>query len=177
MNTTKWALDPTHSEVNFKIKHMMISNVTGSFTNFQATAETEGENFSNAKISFTTDVNSINTHNEQRDGHLKSADFFDTEKYPKITFEGTKFEKASDDEYALHGNLTIRDVTKPLSLKVDFGGIAKDPYGNTKAGFTLDGKINRKDFGLTWNAATEAGGLLVGEDLKIQAEIQLVKQA
>ncbi len=177
MSTTKWALDPTHSEINFKIKHMMISNVTGSFTNFNVTAETDGDNFSNSKVSFTTDVNSINTNNEQRDGHLKSGDFFDTEKYPQITFEGTKFEKASNDEYALHGNLTIRDVTKPVSLKVDFGGIAKDPYGNIKAGFTLDGKINRKDFGLTWNAATEAGGLLVGEDLKVQAEIQLVKQA
>jgi polyisoprenoid-binding protein YceI len=177
MTTTKWALDPTHSEINFKIKHMMISNVTGSFTNFNVTAETEGDNFSNSKVSFTTDVNSINTNNEQRDGHLKSGDFFDTERYPNITFEGTKFEKSSDDEYALHGNLTIKDVTKPVSLKVDFGGIAKDPYGNIKAGFTLDGKINRKDFGLTWNAATEAGGLLVGEDLKVQAEIQLVKQA
>ena len=177
MSTTKWALDPTHSEINFKIKHMMISNVTGSFTNFNVTAETDGDNFSNSKVSFTTDVNSINTNNEQRDGHLKSADFFDTAKYPEIKFEGTKFEKASDEEYALHGNLTIRDVTKPVSLKVDFGGIAKDPYGNIKAGFTLDGKINRKDFGLTWNAVTEAGGLLVGEDLKVQAEIQLVKQA
>ncbi|MBL7935130.1 MAG: polyisoprenoid-binding protein [Bacteroidia bacterium] len=177
MSTTKWALDPTHSEINFKIKHMMISNVTGSFTNFNVTAETDGDNFSNSKVSFTTDVNSINTNNEQRDGHLKSPDFFDTAKYPNITFEGTKFEKASDEEYALHGNLTIRDITKPVSLKVDFGGIAKDPYGNIKAGFTLDGKINRKDFGLTWNAATEAGGLLVGEDLKVQAEIQLVKQA
>jgi len=177
MSTTKWALDPTHSEINFKIKHMMISNVTGSFTNFNVTAETDGDNFVNSKVSFTTDVNSINTNNEQRDGHLKSGDFFDTEKYPQIKFEGTKLEKASDEEYALHGNLTIRDATKPVSLKVDFGGIAKDPYGNIKAGFTLDGKINRKDFGLTWNAATEAGGLLVGEDLKVQAEIQLVKQA
>jgi polyisoprenoid-binding protein YceI len=177
MSTTKWALDPTHSEINFKIKHMMISNVTGSFTNFNVTAETDGDNFVNSKVSFTTDVNSINTNNEQRDGHLKSGDFFDTEKYPQIKFEGTKLEKASDEEYALHGNLTIRDVTKPVSLKVDFGGIAKDPYGNIKAGFTLDGKINRKDFGLTWNAVTEAGGLLVGEDLKVQAEIQLVKQA
>ena len=177
MSTTKWSLDPTHSEINFKIKHMMISNVTGSFTKFNVTAETDGDNFANSKVSFSTDVNSINTNNEQRDGHLKSADFFDMEKYPQIKFEGTKFEKASDEEYALHGNLTIRDVTKPVSLKVDFGGIAKDPYGNIKAGFTLDGKINRKDFGLTWNAATEAGGLLVGEDLKVQAEIQLVKQA
>lgn len=177
MSTTKWALDPTHSEINFKIKHMMISNVTGSFTNFSVTAETDGDNFANSKVSFTTDVNSINTNNEQRDGHLKSGDFFDAAKYPEIKFEGTKFEKASDEEYALHGNLTIRDITKPVSLKVDFGGIAKDPYGNIKAGFTLDGKINRKDFGLTWNAATEAGGIMVGEDLKVQAEIQLVKQA
>ncbi len=177
MNTTKWALDPTHSEINFKIKHMMISNVTGSFTNFNVTAETDGDNFVNSKVSFTTDVNSINTNNEQRDGHLKSGDFFDTANYPTITFEGTKFEKASEEEYELHGDLTIKNVTKAVKLKVDFGGIAKDPYGNIKAGFTLDGKINRKDFGLTWNAATEAGGLLVGEDLKVQAEIQLVKQA
>jgi polyisoprenoid-binding protein YceI len=177
MSKTKWALDPTHSEINFKIKHMMISNVTGSFTNFKVSAETDGDNFANSKVSFTTDVNSINTNNEQRDGHLKSGDFFDTATYPEIKFEGTKFEKASDEEYTLHGNLTIKDVTKPVSLKVDFGGIAKDPYGNIKAGFTLDGKINRKDFGLTWNAATETGGLLVGEDLKVQAEIQLVKQA
>ena len=177
MNTTKWVLDPTHSEVNFKIKHMMISNVTGSFTNFNVTAETDEDDFLKSKISFTTEVNSINTNNEQRDGHLKSADFFDTEKYPHITFNASKFEKAANNEYALHGNLTIRDVTKPVQLNVDFGGIAKDPYGNIKAGFTLDGKINRKDFGLTCNAATEAGGVLVGADLKIQAEIQLVKQA
>lgn len=177
MSTTKWALDPTHSEVTFKIKHMMISNVTGNFTNFDVNAETEADDFSKSKISFTADVNSINTNNEQRDGHLKSPDFFDTEKYPQLKFESSRLEKKSDEEYALHGNLTIRDVTKPVNLKVDFGGIAKDPYGNVKAGFTLEGKINRKDFGLTWNAATEAGGILVGEDLKVQAEIQLVKQA
>jgi polyisoprenoid-binding protein YceI len=160
MSTTKWSLDPTHSEVTFKIKHMMIANVTGNFSSFNVNAETEGDDFSKSKISFAADVHSINTGNEQRDGHLKSGDFFDTEKYPQIKFEAT-----------------IRDVTKPSSLKVDFGGIAKDPYGNIKAGFTVEGKINRKDFGLTWNAATEAGGVLVGEDLKILAEIQLVKQA
>lgn len=177
MSTTKWALDPTHSEVTFKIKHMMISNVTGNFTNFNVAAETEADDFSKSNISFTADVNSINTNNAQRDGHLKSPDFFDTGKYPQLKFESNKLEKKSDEEYALHGNLTIRDVTKPVSLKVDFGGIAKDPYGNIKAGFTLEGKINRKDFGLTWNAATEAGGIMVGEDLKVQAEIQLVKQA
>ena len=172
-----WSVDQAHSEIKFKVKHLVVSSVTGQFTSFNGTVESDKPDFSDAKIQFEADVNSINTKNEQRDGHLKSGDFFDTEKYPQITFEGTKFEKASNDEYALHGNLTIRDVTKPVSLKVDFGGIAKDPYGNIKAGFTLDGKINRKDFGLTWNAATEAGGLLVGEDLKVQAEIQLVKQA
>jgi polyisoprenoid-binding protein YceI len=177
MSTTKWSLDPTHSEVTFKIKHMMIANVTGNFSSFNVNAETEGDDFSKSKISFAADVHSINTGNEQRDGHLKSGDFFDTEKYPQIKFEATKMDKVSNEEYALHGNLTIRDVTKPSSLKVDFGGIAKDPYGNIKAGFTVEGKINRKDFGLTWNAATEAGGVLVGEDLKILAEIQLVKQA
>jgi polyisoprenoid-binding protein YceI len=176
MSTTKWALDPTHSEVTFKIKHMMISSVTGNFSSFNVNAETDGDDFEKSKISFSADVNSISTGNEQRDGHLKTGDFFDSEKYPQIKFEAIKMDKISDGEYAVHGNLTIRDITRPSSLKVDFGGIAKDPYGNIKAGFTVDGKINRKDFGLTWNAATEAGGILVGEDLKIQAEIQLVKQ-
>ncbi|MBL7922422.1 MAG: polyisoprenoid-binding protein [Bacteroidia bacterium] len=176
MSTTKWALDPSHSEVSFKIKHMMISNVTGHFGAFNVTAETEGDDFSKSKVSFTADVNSINTKSEQRDGHLKSGDFFDAEKYPHIKFEATKMNKVSDDEFSVDGNLTIRDVTKPVKLKAEFGGIAKDPYGNIKAGFTVEGKINRKDFGLTWNAATEAGGVMVGEDLKIHSEIQLVKQ-
>ena len=177
MSTTKWALDPTHSEVSFKIKHMMIANVTGHFSSFNVTAETEGDDFTKSKVSFTAEVNSINTKNEQRDGHLKSGDFFDAEKYPQIKFEATKFEKVSDEEYALSGNITLRDVTKPVKLNVEFGGIAKDPYGNIKAGFTVEGKINRKDFGLSWNAATEAGGVMVGEDVKVHAEIQLVKQA
>ncbi|MDP1802586.1 MAG: YceI family protein [Bacteroidota bacterium] len=177
MSTTKWSLDPTHSEVSFKIKHMMISNVTGQLKTFNVTAETNGDDFAQSKVSFNADVNSINTNNEQRDGHLKSGDFFDAEKYPHIKFEATKMNKVSGDEFSVDGNLTIRDVTKPVKLKAEFGGIAKDPYGNIKAGFTIEGKINRKDFGLTWNAATEAGGLLVGEDLKLHAEIQLVKQA
>lgn len=177
MSTTKWALDPSHSEVSFKIKHMMISNVTGHFGNFNVAAETEGDDFSKSKVSFTADVNTINTKSDQRDGHLKSGDFFDAEKYPQIKFEATKMNKVSDDEFSVDGNLTIRDVTKPVKLKAEFGGIAKDPYGNIKAGFTVEGKINRKDFGLTWNAATEAGGVMVGEDLKLHAEIQLVKQA
>ena len=133
--------------------------------------------FSKAKINFTADINSINTNSEQRDGHLKSPDFFDAEKFPQIKFESTSLNKKSDDEFQMNGNLTIKDVTKPVSLLVNFGGIGKDPYGNTKAGFTIEGKINRKDFGLNWNAALETGGMLVGEELKIQSEIQLAKQA
>lgn len=176
MSTTKWALDPTHSEVSFKIKHMMISNVSGNFKAFNASGETQGDDFTTAKVSFNADVNSITTNNEQRDGHLKSADFFDTEKYPHLKFETTKIEKDGDD-YIVNGNLTIRDVTKPVKLKAELGGIAKDPYGNTKAGFTLEGKINRKDFGLTWSAVTEAGGIVVSDDVKLYAEVQFVKQA
>lgn len=175
METTKWGLDPMHSEINFKVKHMMIANVTGGFTKFDVTAQTIGNDFSTAKINFTTNVNSINTNNEQRDGHLKSADFFDAETYPEINFESTGLEKKNDEEFILNGNLTIKDITKPVKLNVNFGGIGTDPYGNTKAGFTIDGKINRKDFGLTWNANLEAGGVLVGEELKIQSEIQLAK--
>lgn len=177
MTTTKWGLDPTHSEIGFKIKHMMISNVTGQFTKFNVNAETEGDDFSKAKINFNADVNSINTNNEQRDGHLKSPEFFDAEKFPTVSFESTSIEKKNDEEYKLKGNLTIKDVTKPVELHVNHGGIGKDPWGNTKAGFTLEGKINRKDFGLTWNAALETGGVLVNDELKIFSEIQLAKQA
>lgn len=176
METTKWGLDPMHSEINFKVKHMMIANVTGGFTKFTVDATSEGNDFSKGKINFTADVNSITTHNEQRDGHLKSPDFFDAEKFPTVKFESASMVKKSDDEFTLNGNLTIKDVTKPVSLNVNFGGIGKDPYGNTKAGFSIEGKINRKDFGLTWNAALETGGVMVGEELKIQSEIQLAKQ-
>lgn len=175
METTKWSLDPMHSEINFKVKHMMIANVSGSFNKFNASAETEGNDFTKAKINFNAEVNSIDTNNEQRDGHLRSPEFFDAEKFPHIKFESTSVEKKNEEEYALNGNLTVRDVTKPVSLKMNFGGIGKDPYGNTKAGFTVEGKINRKDFGLSWNAPLETGGVLVGEDLKIQSEIQMLK--
>lgn len=177
MPTTKWVLDPTHSEIHFKVKHLMITTVTGSFKNFTAEAETATEDFTNAVISFSAETASVDTANEQRDGHLKSADFFDAEKFPKLSFTSTSYAKKGDDEYALTGNLTIKDVTKPVTLAVEFGGVAKDPWGNTKAGFTLSGKINRKDFGLNWNTVTEAGGLLVSEEVKIIAEIQLVQQA
>lgn len=176
METTKWGLDPMHSEINFKVKHMMIANVSGGFTKFNVDAVTENHDFTKAKINFTAEVNSITTHNEQRDGHLKSPDFFDAAKYPEVKFESTSITKKSEDEFDMTGNLTIKDVTKPVKLNVNFGGIGKDPYGNTKAGFTLEGKINRKDFGLTWNAALETGGMLVGEDIKVHSEIQLAKQ-
>ncbi len=177
MATKTWVLDPTHSEVQFKIKHLMITNVTGSFNIFTASAETEGEDFTKAKVSFTADVNSISTNNEQRDAHLKAADFFDAEKFPEIKFVATKAENVdSDGSYEMYGDLTIRDVTKNVKLSVEFGGVVKDPYGNTKAGFTINGKINRKDFGLTWSAVTEAGGVVVSDEVRIAAEIQLIEQ-
>lgn len=176
MATTKWTLDPTHSEIQFKIKHLMITNVTGNFNKFDVTAETIDDNFSNGKVSFSADVDSIDTNNEQRDGHLKSPDFFDAANFPKVSFEASNANNVEKDGFELVGDLTIRDVTRPVKLQVEFGGVTKDPYGNTKAGFTVQGKINRKDFGLTWNAPLETGGVMVSEDVKILGEIQLVKQ-
>jgi polyisoprenoid-binding protein YceI len=173
---TKWNLDPAHSEIGFKVKHMMITNVSGSLGKFDATAETEDADFTTANIGFTADLNAISTGNVDRDNHLKSADFFDVANHPKVQFISTKFEKMNDEEYLLHGNLTIRGVTKHVRFEVDFGGIGKDPWGNEKAGFAVSGKINRTDFSLNWNAALETGGVLVGEEVKLYAEIQLVKQ-
>ncbi|MBL0745621.1 YceI family protein [Chryseolinea lacunae] len=172
---TKWNLDAAHSEITFKVKHMMIANVTGTFGSFAVDTQTEGDDFTTAGITFSTAVSSISTGSADRDNHLKSGDFFNAEAFPEIKFVSTKVEKKSSDEYVLQGNLTIKDVTKPVKLDVEFGGIGKDPWGNQKAGFTLTGKINRTDFGLTWNAALETGGVLVGEDVKIHAEIQLIK--
>jgi polyisoprenoid-binding protein YceI len=175
--TTKWNVDPVHSEIGFKVKHMMITNVSGSFEKFDAEVETDDSDFTTAKIQFTADINSITTGNKDRDNHLKSADFFDAANYAELKFISSKLEKEDDENYVLHGNLTIRDVTKPIKLDVEFGGIGKDPWGNQKAGFTITGKIKRTDFKLNWNAALETGGVLVGEEVKLQAEIQLVKQA
>jgi polyisoprenoid-binding protein YceI len=178
MALTNWVVDPLHSEVTFKVKHLMITNVTGSFDIFTVSAQTEGEDFTKAKISFTADVNSISTGIADRDGHLKGADFFDAAKYPEIKFTETKVENVDKDgSYELYGDLTMHGVTKNIKLSVEFGGVVKDGYGNTKAGFTINGKINRKDFGLGWNMATEAGGVVVSEEVKIAAELQLIKQA
>lgn len=172
-----YKIDQAHSEVTFKIKHLMITNVTGSFTKFDGDVTTTGDDFDGAQINFEADINSITTSNEQRDGHLKSADFFDAETYPKLTFKSTSLSKISDEDYKLNGNLTIRDVTKPVTLDVEFGGNAKDMYGQEKAGFEITGKINRKDFGLTWNAAVETGGVVLSEDVKLNLAVQVVKQA
>jgi len=177
MANVKWAVDPTHSEVQFKVKHLMITTVTGYFEKFDVQAETADDQFTSANtVVFTANVNSISTNNEQRDTHLKSADFFDAENHGEIRFEGSNYEKVSNDEYQLHGDLTIRGISKPVTVNVEFGGIVVDPYGQTKAGFTVNGKISRKEFGLTWNAVTEAGSVVVSDEIKLQAEIQLVKQ-
>jgi len=177
MATKNWVIDPTHSEIQFKIKHLMITNVTGSFNLFQASVETEEEDFSKAKVSFAANIDSVSTGNVQRDEHLKSADFFDAANFPKLTFVATKYENMDNDgSYELQGDLTIKGVTKPINMSVEFGGVVKDPYGNTKAGFSINGKINRKDFGLTWSAVTEAGGIVVSDEVRLVCEIQLIEQ-
>lgn len=173
--TTNWVIDPSHSELQFKVKHMVITTVTGSFTEFNGSAAS-ADDFENASINFEAKTGSISTNNEQRDTHLKSADFFEAEKFPTLSFKSTKFSNKGDDQFELVGDLTVKGVTKSIKLDVEYGGTAKDPWGNTKAGFELKGKISRKDFGLTWNALTEAGGALVSDDVRIEASIQLVKQ-
>jgi polyisoprenoid-binding protein YceI len=174
---TKWVLDPMHSEVQFKVKHLVISTVSGFFKSFEGSMETENEEFQDAEIDFSLDIDSIDTNQSQRDGHLKSPEFFDAEKYPKITFKSTSLKKKEDDEYRLEGHLTIKDVTKPVTLDVEYGGTTNDFYGNTKAGFEITGKINRKDFGLTWDGITEAGSVVLGEDIKLLINVQFAKQA
>ncbi|HEU4575026.1 MAG TPA: YceI family protein [Chitinophagaceae bacterium] len=177
MANKKWTLDKAHSEIQFKVKHLMITTVTGTFTQYEGVVETQGDDFSNAKVSFTADTASVSTGNTDRDGHLKSADFFNVEQYPSLKFESTRIEKKDDNTYKLYGDMTIKNITKNIQLDVEFSGLVKDPWGNTKAGVIVSGKINRKDFDLTWNVVTEAGGLLVGEDVKITCEVQLAEVA
>ncbi|MBO3099485.1 YceI family protein [Gelidibacter pelagius] len=167
----KWNVDASHSEVGFKVKHMMISTVKGAFEKFDASVETESDDFKNAKFSFTAKVDSINTKNEDRDTHLKSEDFFNADEYPEVTFKSTAF-----DGNKIVGDLTIKDVTKEVTLNTDFNGVAVDPYGQTKAGFEISGKINRKDFGLTWNAVTEAGSIVVSDTIQFEINLQFIKQ-
>ncbi|MCA0380938.1 MAG: YceI family protein [Bacteroidetes bacterium] len=171
-----YKIDPMHSEIKFRVKHLMISNVTGEFKTFDATVTAEAADFSDASISFEADINSISTNNEQRDGHLKSDDFFNAEQFPKMTFVSTSVEKTGDDELLVHGNLTIRDVTKPVTLKAEIGGTMVDFYGQTKVGFDVSGTIQRKDFNLSWDAVTEAGGVVVSNDVKLLLAVQFTKQ-
>jgi polyisoprenoid-binding protein YceI len=172
----KWIIDPAHSEVQFKVKHLVISTVTGSFNKFEGSAEAETDDFNNASINFSMDVDSIDTNQAQRDGHLKSADFFDVATYPHITFVSTSFTHTSGSDYTLKGNLTIKGVTKPIELAVEMGGVATDPYKNVKAGFDITGIVNRKEYGMTFNVPTETGGLMLGEDIKLSISVQLAKQ-
>jgi polyisoprenoid-binding protein YceI len=174
MATTAWNLDTAHSEIQFKVRHMMIATVTGAFKSFSASVASNGDDFDQASVSFSAAIASIDTGNEQRDAHLRSADFFDAEQFPELVFSNGTLQKKGDD-YTLNGTLTIKDVSHPVSLQVEFGGVGTDPWGNTKAGFTISGKINRKDWGLNWNAALETGGVLVSEDVRLQGEIQLAK--
>ncbi|MEX2511434.1 MAG: YceI family protein [Cyclobacteriaceae bacterium] len=175
INSVKWGIDPTHSEVAFKVKHLVISTVTGYFKKFEGQVQSEEEDFSGAEVSFSADISSIDTNQADRDAHLKSPDFFNAEKFPQMKFTNGKLEK-SGDAYNLEGDLTIKATTKPVSFSVDFGGVVVDGYGQTKAGFEIDGKISRKGFGLTWSAVTEAGSVVVGDEVRILANIQLVKQ-
>ncbi|TDX01639.1 YceI family protein [Dinghuibacter silviterrae] len=175
MAITKWTVDPMHSQVEFKVRHLMITNVTGTFQHFDGTIETEGEDFTQGKVTFSVKVDSIDTASDQRDGHLKSDDFFSADKFPEIKFVSTGFKHKGGENYDLTGNLTIRDLTKPVTLAVEYGGVAQDFYGNTKAGFTVTGKINRKDFGLVWNGVTETGSIVVSDDVRISADLQFTK--
>lgn len=171
-----WNIDPTHSEIQFKVKHLVISTVTGYFRSFNGTVKTDGDSFDGAKITFEADIDSVDTNNEDRDTHLKSDDFFNAEKYPKMKFESTSFKNTGDDTYKLTGNMTIRDVTKEITLDVTHGGTVEDPYGQTKAGFELNGSLNRKEFGLKWSAVTEAGSVVVGDEVKLLINVQVVQQ-
>ena len=177
MATTKWVLDPTHSELGFKIKHLMISNVSGSLKSFEAEVETEGEDFTTAQINLSADMASISTNNDQRDAHLRNSDFFEVEKYPELKFTSTKLEKIDSDTFALFGDLTLKGVTRPVKLNVEFNGVTKDPWGGERAGFVVTGKINRSDWGVNFNGVLETGGVVLSEEVRIFSELQVVKQA
>lgn len=175
---TKWVIDTAHTAVAFKIKHLMISNVKGEFKEYDASIYTTGNDFLTAEVDFWINPSSINTGDPKRDGHLVSSDFFDTENHKEITFKANTLEKADgDDNYSVWGDLTIKGITKRIKLNVEFNGIVKDPWGNEKAGFAITGKVSRKDWNLNWNAVLEAGGVLVGDEVKIDVELELTKSA
>lgn len=174
-NKTQWMADTAHSEIGFKVKHMMVTNVSGKFEDYDVVVLTDGEDFTTAEVTFRARTTSVNTGAEARDNHLRSADFFDSAEYPEMIFKSTGVKKTHENEFVMMGDLTIKNITNQVQLHVDFGGILKDPWGNDKAGFSLNGKINRKEWGLNWNAALEAGGVLVADDVRLNVEIQFVK--
>jgi polyisoprenoid-binding protein YceI len=171
---TTWQLDPTHSELGFKVKHLMITNIKGEFRNFSA--EIDGEDFSKAAISATIDTSSIFTNEDNRDAHLKNADFFDVDNHKEMTFKGSSIAKIDDENFELTGILSIKGISKEIKLGVEYGGTSTDPWGNEKMGFSINGKINRSDYGLNFNAPLETGGFLLGEEVKISADLQFVKK-
>lgn len=175
MAKTKWALDASHSSVDFSVKHMMFANVKGTFNEFDATIEADPTDLTTASIEFSVNTASVDTRNNDRDAHLRSADFFDVENHPKMTFKSTSVKKIDEGEYQATGNFTIRETTKPETFTVIYGGSGKDPWGNEKVGFSVEGTINRSDYGLTWNAALETGGVLVGDKVKISLDVQAAK--
>lgn len=172
--STKWSIDTTHSEIQFKVKHLMLTTVTGQFTNFTGEIEMEETQLETAIISFQAETGSVSTGNEQRDGHLRGEDFFNSEKFPTLQFNNGKIINAVPG-LMLVGDMTIRDITHRVELPIEYSGLQVDPWGNHKMGFSIDGKINRKDFGLVWNSALESGGVLVSDEVRIVAEIQLAK--
>lgn len=176
MANTKWASDATHSELGFKIKHLMITNVSGSFKDFEVEMTSQQDDFGTAQVSVVARMNSINTNNNQRDEHLRNSDFFEVEKYPDMLFTSTKIEKLDEETFYLYGNLSLKGITKPVKLNVEYSGVTKDPWGGERAGFIVTGKINRSEWNVSFNAALETGGVVLGEEVKINAEIQLVKQ-
>ncbi|HLX93175.1 MAG TPA: YceI family protein [Puia sp.] len=176
MTKTKWVLDPTHSKLGFKIRHLMISHVSGSFKRFDVQLETEGNDFGKSKIKLKADIDSIDTNHVQRDAHLVSGDFFQIDKHPVILFESTRVRDLGDENLFVQGNLTMKGVTLPVKLQVTFEGVGKDPWGSERAGFHVTAKINRTDWGINFNAALETGGVMLGEEVKIEGELELVKQ-
>jgi polyisoprenoid-binding protein YceI len=176
MAKSNWSIDPTHSEIGFKVKHMMFTNVSGKFNAFKATIVNEDDNFETSIITFTAETSSIDTNNTDRDNHLRSDEFFDADNFPKLSFVSTSIKKINENIFVIFGDLTIKGVTQNIQLESEYSGLMTDPWGNTKAGISIIGKINRKDFGLTWNAALETGGVLLGEEIKLHLEIQLIKQ-
>ncbi|MBS1622225.1 MAG: polyisoprenoid-binding protein [Bacteroidetes bacterium] len=177
MTTTKWTIDPAHSEIQFKVRHLMVSWVKGSFKQFKAEVETNGDDISTAKVRFSAEINSITTNNEQRDAHLRTSDFFDAENHPQLSFESSRLEKTDDENYKVYGTLTMRGVSKAIVLNAEFGGFAKDGWGNTRLGISVSGKINRKDFGVNFSMVSETGGILLGEEVTLIADAQFIKQA